>query len=571
MSEKDKGVQIGDLVTLKEDQSSIAHEEVNVRGSSKVIAHERVEDVMVGFNESESGPVEESQIDKVTVQKRIEKAGDAKVAFEKLPDSTGMYLHEIRSNSLLSREEEVAIGKRMQEGEQEIANVIFSVPLTAGEIIAIEEQVKSNKFLLREVIENLDGATEEEEEKYKKNFFLLISKIKHSTKRAQTLQKQLAQKKLTKIRKKLDSNKKTTIALLGQLNLKKSLIKSIALRLECYCKELEIMEERLAQSIKGIGIDLDELKQVIYKAKKGGKQEKEAVNRYGLSKQKLLDYEKMINDTQESIKHLENQSSLDAQSLKNTVKIIKNAEITIKAAKEKLITSNLRLVISWARKYTKLGVPLLDLVQEGNIGLIKAVDKFEYQKGYKFSTYASWWIKQAITRALSDQGRTIRVPVHMTETINTVLRTTRQLVISKGREPTLEEIAKKIKFPPEKVRKIMKVATNIPLSLDKPIGEDEDSKYGDIIEDKRIPSPSEVTIKRTLREHANEVLATLTPREEKVLRMRYGLGEEVDNTLEKIGDDFEVTRERIRQIEMKALRKLRSFKKRRKLQAFTEL
>jgi RNA polymerase primary sigma factor len=292
--------------------------------------------------------------------------------------------------------------------------------------------------------------------------------------------------------------------------------------------------------------------------------------RSGLKKSEFAQLVKEASERRENIHKMELQLKMSHQALKRVLARIEQGQHNTRMSKAQMVNANLRLVVSIAKKYTNRGLQFLDLIQEGNVGLMKAVDKFEYRRGYKFSTYATWWIRQAITRAIADQARTIRIPVHMIETINKLIRTSRYLVQELGREPTPEEIANKMEFPLEKVRKVLKIAKE-PISLETPIGEEEDSHLGDFIEDKKFMSPSEAAISLNLAEQTRKALATLTPREEKVLRMRFGIGERADHTLEEVGKDFAVTRERIRQIEAKALRKLRHPTRSRKLKAFLEM
>jgi len=288
-----------------------------------------------------------------------------------------------------------------------------------------------------------------------------------------------------------------------------------------------------------------------------------------LKKELLEEYDRVIRNAQRKVRRVEAESNLPVGELKRTLESVRNGEVKAEVAKNELIKANLRLVVSIAKKYTNRGLQFLDLIQEGNIGLMKAVDKFEYQRGYKFSTYATWWIRQSITRAIADQARTIRIPVHMIETINKLIRTSRYLVQEFGREPTPEEIAERMDFSLDKVRKVLKIAKE-PISLDTPIGEEEDSYLGDFIEDKKVVAPSEAVVQLNLSEQTRRVLSTLTPREEKVLKMRFGIDEKADHTLEEVGQNFDVTRERIRQIEAKALRKLRHPSRSKKLRAFVE-
>jgi RNA polymerase primary sigma factor len=311
------------------------------------------------------------------------------------------------------------------------------------------------------------------------------------------------------------------------------------------------------------------LKKLLRQVKKNRQEGKKSEKKFGISKKDLLAYDKIINNSRKEIKHIEAESTLNAEVLKKAIKSIEEGELKAKLAKDEMVKANLRLVVSLAKRYNNRGLQFLDLVQEGNMGLIKAVDKFEYQRGYKFGTYATWWIRQAITRAIADQARTIRIPVHMIENINKLIRASRRLVQEVGREPTSEEIAKEVGLPLDKVRKVLKMAKE-PISLETPIGEEGDSRLGDFIEDKKIAHPREATVNQDLREQTKKVLSTLTPRQEKIVRMRFGIEEKADHTLEEVGQDYNLTRERIRQIEEKALQKMRHPSRSKKLRIFIE-
>jgi RNA polymerase primary sigma factor len=338
-------------------------------------------------------------------------------------------------------------------------------------------------------------------------------------------------------------------------------------------KQLLIRMEKAENEIKKVedntGVSVQEARVLLRKIKARKSKAKIFPRDQGFNKADLQEIDRLAKHSQKKISKVETESGLTAQKLKSAVKAIVVGEAKAREAKGELVKANLRLVVSIAKKYTNRGLQFLDLIQEGNIGLMKAVDKFEYQRGYKFSTYATWWVRQAITRSIADQARTIRIPVHMIETINKLVRTSRVLVREIGREPTPEEIADKMEMPLDKVRKVLKIAKE-PISLETPIGEEEDSHLGDFIEDRAIASPMDAVINTNLAEQTRKILSTLTAREEKVLRMRFGIGEKYDRTLEEVGQDFEVTRERIRQIEAKALRKLRHPSRAKKLKSFLE-